>query len=472
MKGVIYSRISDDPTGQAAGVERQRDECLALAESRGVEVLDLIVDNDLSATSGKRRPGFDRVLELLRADRVDTIVVWHTDRLYRLPRDLEPIIALADARRLRFLTVTASEIDLNTASGRMVARHLANASAYEVEHKAERQRSASDQRAAKGMPTARPGYGYRRIDGRDVVVEAEAALIREGARRLLAGESLRSIAADFNARGVPSPAGAPWQGVTLRQLIRRTSLAGLRTHRGRVVGKFDPDVHPAILDSDSHKRIVALLDDPVRATAGNVGHPPKYLLSGIALCGLCGGRMKRLPPWTPKPGQTSKPVKAAYACGSCHRVRRLQEPVDGMVTEIVLQRLEQDDAADLISTGDAEIVRTARDAIAAVNARLASAADLFAQGSIDGEQLTRITARGRSEREVLEGQLSAALPPALPSDMIGPQARKVWAALDIERRRAVINTLMRITVLPGGVGQRGFNPDLIRIDWVTDQTHP
>ncbi|WJL95872.1 recombinase family protein [Microbacterium sp. ET2] len=469
-RAVIYCRISDDPTGRAAGVDRQRDECAALADTKGVEVIDTLVDNDLSATTGKRRPGFERVLEMIRAGRIDTIVVWHTDRLYRLPRDLEPIIALAEGRRLRFLTVTASEIDLNTPSGRMVARMLAAASAQEVEHKADRQRSAADQRAAKGLPTARPGYGYRRVDGHDVINKDEAAVITEAARRVLNGESLRSIVADYKLRAIPSPAGAPWQPVTLRQLIQRPSLTGLRTHRGKVVGDFDPSLHPAILDRDTHDRLVAFLTDPTRKTA-NVGHPPKHLLSGIAMCGLCGdtlgGKMKRLPPWTPKLGQKSKPVKAAYACDTCHKVRRLQEPVDEFVTEVLLRRLERDDAAELFTTGDADAAREARDAIAAVNARLASAADLFADGAIDAAQLERITARGRADRKQLERELAAALPPALPTEAVGERAREVWATLDPERRRAIVSALMRVTIMPAGSGT-SFNPELVRIEWVSD----
>ncbi|PCE15896.1 hypothetical protein AUC47_10240 [Microbacterium sp. SZ1] len=467
MTAVIYCRISDDPTGRAAGVERQRDECMALAEARGEKVLEVIVDNDLSATSGKRRPGFERVLSLVRDNIIDTIVVWHTDRLYRMPRDLEPIIDLAEGRRLRFLTVESSEIDLNTPSGRMVARMLAAMSAQEVEHKAQRQRSAGDQRAARGMPTARPGYGYRRVDGRDVVEASEASTIREAARRVLDAESLRSVAADFNVRAVPSPAGAPWQGITLRQLLRRPSIAGLRTHRGDVVGEFDVEMHPPILDRDTYDRLTAMFNDPLRASSSRAGHPPKYLLSGIAWCGRCeetlGGRMKRLPPWTPKPGQKSKPVKAAYSCGACHKVRRLQEPVDELVTEILLRRLEREDAAELFATGDPVAARAARDAIAAVSARLASAADLFAEGSIDADQLARITAKGRAEREDHEAALALALPPALPRDAVGARARLSWASYDVERRRAILNALMRVTIMPSGPGQ-SFDPSLIRVE--------
>src|SRR5690606_7442327 len=148
-----YSRISDDPRGLAAGVERQTEECRALAAARGVDVLEVIEDNDISASSGKRRPGFQRALELIEARIVDTVVIWHTDRLHQPPLDLEALTALADLRKLRFLTVTASCIVLNTPGGRMVARMLAAVSANEGEHKAERQRSASEQRAARGGPT-------------------------------------------------------------------------------------------------------------------------------------------------------------------------------------------------------------------------------------------------------------------------------------------------------------------------------
>lgn len=465
--GVIYGRISDDPTGKAAGVERQVDECRALATRAGVTIVEELVDNDRSATTGKRRPGFDRVLELVRSGSVDTVVIWHTDRLYRLPRDLEPIIELADDRPLRFLTVTSSEIDLNTASGRMVARILAAASAQEVEHKVERQKAASDQRAAKGLPTARPGYGYERVDGVDVVIEAEAFVIRDAARRVLASESLRAVAADLNARGIPSPGGAPWQGVTLRQMLRRPSLAGLRTHRGVTVGTFDPDLHPPILDVDTHERLLALFDDPARRHPSG-GRTPKHLLSGLAECGLCektlGGRMHRLPPWQPKPGSQSKPIKAAYACNQCHKVRRLQAPVDDLVERIIVARLERPDAVDLFTAGDPAAAREARDAIDATDARLALAADQFADGTLTGDQLRRITEKLRARRSELERQLAAALPSQMPHDLVGPRAREVWDGLHIDAKRSVIRALARVIIMPTGTG-RSFNPDDVRIDW-------
>lgn len=482
MTAVIYSRISDDPRGLAAGVERQADECRALAAARSIDVLEVIEDNDISASSGKRRPGFERVLELIEGRTIDTVIVWHTDRLYRLPRDLEPLIALADARKLRFLTVTASDIDLNTPSGRMVARMLAAASANEVEHKAERQRSASDQRAAKGAPTSRPGYGFRRDRDRVVAQPHEAEVLREAARRVLAGEAMRAIAADFNSRDIPSPSAAQierqvlaakspkltptgWTGAGLRKALQRPSVAGLRVHRGEIVGDAQGD---AILDRGTWDRLVALFTDPIRAPR-KTGRGPRHLLSGIAVCGSCGTSMYRTTGWEPKADSKSRhAIAPAYACRGCHGVRRAQEPVDELVTEVVMRRLERPDAANLFSRGDDRAATEARNEIDVVDARLANAADSFAEGDIDRQQLARITATLRTKRETLEAELRRAMPPAVPMEAVGALARTSWAALDIDQRRALMRALVEVTILPTGAGKRTFDPESVRIDWKTE----
>src|SRR4051812_28743765 len=40
-----------------------------------------------------------------------------------------------------------------------------------------------------------------------------------------------------------------------------------------------------------------------------------------------------------------------------------------------------------------------------------------------------------------------------------------WDALDLDRRRAAVDTLMTLTLLPPGRGARTFNPETVRIDW-------
>ena len=66
LRAVISARQSLDRTGEGLAVERQIDACRQLAESRGWEIVEVCVDNSISASTGKNRPGYNRVLDLIR----------------------------------------------------------------------------------------------------------------------------------------------------------------------------------------------------------------------------------------------------------------------------------------------------------------------------------------------------------------------------------------------------------------------
>ncbi len=66
QRAAIYCRISDDREGRGLGVARQEDECRALAERLGWSVTHVYRDNDLSAYRGRRRPGYQALLEAVK----------------------------------------------------------------------------------------------------------------------------------------------------------------------------------------------------------------------------------------------------------------------------------------------------------------------------------------------------------------------------------------------------------------------
>src|SRR5690348_3663265 len=92
VRAAIYCRISQDREGAGLGVDRQRSDCEALARKLGWDVVVAYTDNDLSAYGGKRRPGYRQLLDDLDAGRVNAVLVWHTDRLHRSPRELEEYV--------------------------------------------------------------------------------------------------------------------------------------------------------------------------------------------------------------------------------------------------------------------------------------------------------------------------------------------------------------------------------------------
>jgi len=164
VRAAIYLRISQDATGEQAGVSRQREDCLALVDTLGWSIHEVYVDNDISASSGAARPGYKRMLAVVKAGLVDAVVAWHPDRLYRKLRDLEERIGACEARDVTMRTVRAGEIDLSTPTGRMLARILSATAQAEGEVKADRWKRSWRQGRESGAP-ARTGtrlFGYTR----------------------------------------------------------------------------------------------------------------------------------------------------------------------------------------------------------------------------------------------------------------------------------------------------------------------
>jgi site-specific DNA recombinase len=218
MRACVYTRISDDHTGQRLGVQRQLDECLALADRLGWEVVARFDDNDISAYNGARRAGFEGMLDAMRNGEFGALLAWHPDRLYRSMKDLERLIEVADERRVQLRTVVGGDLDLSTSAGRMLGRILGATARQESEHKAERQIAANRQRRAAGK-WVRAGlrkFGYDH-DGQPI--EPEASALRQAAEDVLTGKSLRGIAMDWNNRGFTTTRGNAFTSMQLRRTL-------------------------------------------------------------------------------------------------------------------------------------------------------------------------------------------------------------------------------------------------------------
>ena len=77
----IYCRTSRDKTGLNAGVKHQEVDCRPLAERPRLTVDRVLVNNDISAYSGKPRPTYNRLLELMQSSQIGMVLAFHQDRL-------------------------------------------------------------------------------------------------------------------------------------------------------------------------------------------------------------------------------------------------------------------------------------------------------------------------------------------------------------------------------------------------------
>jgi site-specific DNA recombinase len=276
-----YLRISQDQTGLAAGVQRQEHDLREWCERQGATILKWYVDNDVSATSGRRRPAFEQLLSDLRPGH--RVAVWHTDRLVRTTRDLLRVIDTGCTVH----ALHAGHVDLSTPAGIAVAKTITAWAEYEGQQKALRQKSSHAARAQAGRRwwKNRP-FGFN-LDGTEH--QTEGAVVRRLYAELLAGASLSGLAADLNARGIKTSMGNAWRTSTVRLLLMSHRNAGILTYNGVEVGRGE---FAALISTEVLRTARNLLGDPARRTAGpRLGRGGRTsLLAGLATCGVCNGR--------------------------------------------------------------------------------------------------------------------------------------------------------------------------------------
>jgi DNA invertase Pin-like site-specific DNA recombinase len=468
----MYLRQSLDRDNRAEGIARQRERCAELIAARGWEAVAEYVDNDVSASKPRGAgTAWHRLIGDAKNGSVDVVVAVDQDRLLRGIRDLATLIEVG----VRLATVDG-EIDLTTADGEFRATMAAGLARFEVARKSERQRRANAYRRQGGLPAGgRRAFGYSRLernamtttatrlgaDGREYPayghepLEPEASAVRQGYDMLLAGAPLRAIARSWNEAGHTTTVGHRWEAYGVRGVLANPRYAGLiAPPRGSVgggqstaynlgVGDHKEGTWEPLVTPETWAAARDMLNDPARRTYR--GGSPRWLLSGLATCAICGAPMK---------AGVVRDIPVYRCSGSPHLARKRAD-ADHYISEVVIERLSRPDAADLLAGRDAPDVDRLRAELREAQQGEANVLSMVARG------LTSMTTAEATLRDVRKriGDLEAAMSDAGKVDVLGPlvtssDVREAWAQLDIDRQRAVIRTLMGIEMRSPGKGSR------------------
>jgi len=430
------------------------------------------------------RPGWQSVISDLKTRRVNAILAEDLDRVVRDPRDLEDLIDACERTRASARSISGSLTltDGGTDSEITMARNMvayANKSSRDTARRVREKREALNGLSYQGGP--RP-YGYVHAQDTEkyhrtlIMVPDEAEILRRAADDILnRGISLNAISRDLRQRGVPTAKGdTEWSSVSLKKVLTKPAVAGLSVHTAKVrdeaTGEIRavPTLKPApwepILDRDVWERLTEKLNDPSRLTTPEgTGNEPRYLLSNIAVCGACTSEVKVT-------GSASgKHDGPTYVCRDGFHVRRKVALVDEFTERLIVARLSQPDAADLLRPPVRQGIDTAKLRAEAKKLRERKAAQmrLHASGAIDDDDLALGMKEIKDRLDVVNGQLAASDEADPLEEFRNAPAEVVWKSLPLARKRAVVRLLVDVTIMPTARRGRGLDPDSIQVTWRT-----
>jgi DNA invertase Pin-like site-specific DNA recombinase len=459
VRAGIYARISSDREADGLAVARQLADCRRLAERKGWPVVEEYVDDDVSAWSGRERPEYARMLADLEAGAINALLVYDLDRLHRQLSGLEELIGLCEAQGLTNVASVSGDLDLTTPDGRFRARILVAVATKESDDKSRRVARKHDELAESGKWSGGGSRPFGFEPGGMKLRRSEAVVVRECARRFLAGEPIRSICNDLNKRGIPAASGGQWTIPSLRRMLASGRIAGLREHHGQIVAKAE---WPAIITPEQSETIRATLADPARRTNRSAR---RYLLAGLVRCGLCGSAMVA----RPRAGGQRR-----YACvkdnGGCGRITINAEPLEQLLTEACLYRLDSPELAAALNGQASEAPDAARfrSEVEDAQAQLAELGEAYANKQIGMPELIAARKLIEARLDSARRQLAKLTRSNALSEHIGQadSLRQRWESLDLTRQHAIIEAILeRVTIAPARPGYNRFDENRATPTW-------
>jgi DNA invertase Pin-like site-specific DNA recombinase len=459
VRAAIYCRISKDTEDTRLGVERQEKDCQKLCADRGWTVASVYIDNDISATDPKKkRPEYDRLLRDIASGQIDAVAVWAEDRLHRRPSELESFVQTCDVAGLTNLASVGGDTDLNDPDALFMLRMKGAIAAREVATLKKRIQRKMLQKAQSGeWHGGKRPFGYK--DGGIEIDMPEAALIREAAHRILEGSSLRSIARDWNERGIRTTWDKEINETGLKKTLTGARVAGLVQHQGAIIGKAK---WPAILDEVTWQQVRTILQDPARrGPRASQSHP----LRGVLKCGLCGTMLTASP----------RSEGRRYVCHSRHGCGKLTinaDMVEKYVFGVVLPLVDAPDLRDIFRSEDRDAANRASALVLANSedeSKLSEIDDMFADGEIDRKTYLKQSQRLRNRIDDRNTELTG-LQGNNALERLGGSIQSRWDTLSAEDKRAVVRSLVAEIKVSKVItkGRNTFDPARVLIEYRTD----
>lgn len=465
-----YLRVSVDRSGQERSTTDQHEDNERARVRFGWREGETYRDTASASRYGrKRRDDFIRLSDDLRSGEVfargDVLRLWESSRGSRKQAEWATFLDLCQERGVKIYVTSHERVyDLDNPRDRRTLDEDGTDAAYESAKNSLRILRDVASNAAKGNPHGAAQYGYRHVYSSDTgeflrreVREDEAVNIRELFTRLAKRQSLRSIAKDWDARGIRTRSGIPFTPEHLRSLALTAAYVGLRVHNPGVrnskarlggSGLVYQAAWPALVKADVFYTVLEFLTDPARTTGYN-SKPGRavHFLTGIGHCDVCGGRLS-----VRKEKRNGRGAPETYRCFEKGCIRVVKKTLDDYVEDLILTALESDEIYTALAPHDADTdaeLAKVRGELAELHTRHRELASAVATGKLSAllashaepeilEDIRKAQAREQelSTPRVLEGLITP-----------GADVRVRWNDAQLSTKREVARLLLSPAVL-------------------------
>ena len=272
------------------------------------ELVDLYADEGITGTRDDKRDEFQRLMKDCRRGKIDRIYTKSISRFARNTKD-----CLKNLRELKALGITVffekENIDTANMTDEIMITILGGLAQEESVSISQNMQWAIQKRMQNGTYiTSTPAYGYRNQDGKMVILEPEALIVRRIFQEYLQGNGIKEICVMLNQEELhPGKYGKQWRYESLRYILTNERYIGdclwqkrftenvfpfrKQTNNGQVEQYYMSDTHEAIISREDFERVQKLLAEKSEYFGNTEFH--QYPLSLKIECAECGTKFKR-----------------------------------------------------------------------------------------------------------------------------------------------------------------------------------
>lgn len=312
LRVAAYARVSTDSAEQLVSLETQKNHYERYIQARpDWEYAGLYYDEGITGTKMEKRDGLLRMLADCDRGLIDYIIVKSISRFSRnTVESIETVRQLCD--KGIFIYFEKEKIDTGNMEGELMLSILSSLAESESHSIAENYKWAMVRRFQEGTyKIGYPPYGYDNVDGQMVINQEQAKTVRWIFDAILSGKSPAKAAKELNEKGIPTKRNGKWTGHTIHDMLVNEKYTGdvllqktytddrftRHYNHGEKNQYFIPNHHEAIVSHEVFDAANAVIEQnriEKGICKGEGKCQNRYAMSGKVLCGICGGKMKRV----------------------------------------------------------------------------------------------------------------------------------------------------------------------------------